>query len=273
LTIAESIRLNDVMSVENNKVWERALKYHDRIEQVLNAQHSQVQTQLNELSSYAQTNQRKINHKKSIVMLFNTSNKNDFSPELKIDGVLLEVVKELKLLGVIITSDLKWHRNTENITKKAYKRLWILKRLKQMGASTKTLIDIYAKHVRSVLEFAAVVWSSSLTKENIMTIERVQKSAFAVIIGSRYESYEEACVKLNMETLSKRREKLSLKFATKSYEHEIHTKWFVPNQGEAITRSEKPFLNHVQGRTERLLKSAIPYLTTLLNKKMSSVPL
>ena len=136
LTIAESLRLNDVMSVENNKVWERALKYHDRIEQVLNAQHSQVQTQLNELSCYAQTNRMKINHKKLKVMLPNTSNKNDFSPELKIDAVLLEMVKELKLLGVIVTSDLKWHRNTENITKKAYKRLWILKRLKPMGAST-----------------------------------------------------------------------------------------------------------------------------------------
>ena len=109
------------------------------------------------------------------MILFNTSNNNYFSPELKIYGVFLEVVKELKLLRVIITSDLKWHRNTENITKKAYKRLWILKRLKLMGASTEALIDSYANHVRSVLEFAAVVWSSSLTQENIMTIEWVQK--------------------------------------------------------------------------------------------------
>ena len=147
---------------------------------------------------------------------------------MNIDGVLLEVVKEMKLLGAIITSDLKWHRNTENITKKAYQRLWILKRLKQMGASTESMIDVYAKHIRSVLEFAAVVWNSSLTQENIMTIERVQKSAFAVIIGSRYQSYEEEYVTLNMETLSKRRKKLSLKFATKSFEHEIHSKWFVP---------------------------------------------
>ena len=100
-----------------------------------------------------------------------------------------------------------------------------------------------------------------------------KKSAFAVIIGSRYQSYEEACGTLNMETVSKRREKLSLKFATKSFEHEIHSKGYVPYEVESITRSEKPFLNPVQGRTERLLKSAIPYLITLLNKKLSSVPL
>ena len=55
LEVAESIRLNDVLSVERKKVWERPLHYHDRTEQLLKAQASQVQTQLNEISDYAQT--------------------------------------------------------------------------------------------------------------------------------------------------------------------------------------------------------------------------
>ena len=54
-------------------------------------------------------------------MLFTTSHKNDFSPELEIDGVILELVEEMKLLGVIITSDLKQRENTEFTTKKALK--------------------------------------------------------------------------------------------------------------------------------------------------------
>ena len=87
----------------------------------------------------------------------------------------------MTLLGVIITSDLKWDKNTEHITKKAYARLLMLKRLKQMGASIPTLIDVYTKHVRSVLEFAVVVWNSSLTQDNVITIERVQKCALSVI--------------------------------------------------------------------------------------------
>ena len=52
-------------------------------------------------------------------MLFNTSTTNDCQPEMSIDGVILEVVKEMKLLGVIITEDLKWHENTSYISKKA----------------------------------------------------------------------------------------------------------------------------------------------------------
>ena len=130
-------------------------------------------------------------------MLFNASRTNYFSPVMNIDGALLEAVEEMKLLGVIITTDLE-HKNTEHITKKAYSRLWLLKRLKQMGASRSALIDTYTKHVRSVLKFAAVVWNSSPTQENIITIERVQKCAFSVIIGARYNTYEEACKNLKI---------------------------------------------------------------------------
>ena len=129
------------------------------------------------------------------------------------------------------------------------------------------MLDTYIKLVRSVVGFVAVVWNSSLTKECLNAIERVQKRAFAVILGSRYQTYEEACNKLNMETLSRRRENLSTKFALKSSNHPLHSHWFVINQEVSKTRSEKPAYKPVQGRTERLLKSAIPYLTSLLNKK------
>ena len=44
-------------------------------------------------------------------MLFNTAKTRDFSPEMIIDNNTLDVVEEMKLLGVKITSDLKWHSN------------------------------------------------------------------------------------------------------------------------------------------------------------------
>ena len=111
----------------------------------------------------------------------------DFHPDLSIEGVKLEVVKKMKLLGVIISSDLRWDENTDHITKKAFSRLWLLRRLKKLGASQQALLDIYAKNVRSVLEYAAVVWHSSLTSKNTIQIERVQKAAFAIILGKQYE--------------------------------------------------------------------------------------
>ena len=87
----------------------------------------------------------------------------DFNPTMYIENTHIEVVEELKLLGVKITSDLKWNSNTEYITKRGYKKLWMLRRLKTSGANSQELKDIYCKHVRSLLEYGAVVWHPGLT--------------------------------------------------------------------------------------------------------------
>ena len=171
----------------------------------------------------------------------------------------------MKLLGVIVTSDLKWHKNTKHIVNKAFGKLWMLRRLKTMGASRKTLIDVYSKHVRSVVEFAAVVWTSGLTKDEITQIERVQKCAFAIVLCQDYLSYNNACETLDMDTLSKRREVLSYHFAEKASKHPEHSQWFVQNVANTNTRSKKPPYMPAQGRTQQFAKSTIPYLTKLLN--------
>ena len=96
------------------------------------------------------------------------------------------------MIGVILASDLKFDKNTEYIVKRAYKRIWILRRLKNLGATIEQLTDVYTKQIRSVLELAIPVWHSSLTQSNKISIERVQKSALQVILGPSYESYRYA---------------------------------------------------------------------------------
>ena len=63
----------------------------------------------------------------------------------KFNDWAIELVKEMKLLGAIITSDMKWNTSTKCITKKAYSRLWTFRRLKNIGANAmrkKYLMDI-----------------------------------------------------------------------------------------------------------------------------------
>ena len=266
LTVAEALKLKDVLYVENEKELKRPLNYHERTEHKLKDDCSEVEKQLKELEEYAITNEMKINQNKTKLMLFNPCKIYDFQPELSIDGVRIEVVKEMKLLGIIISDDLKWHSNTAHITKKAYSRLWVLRRLKKMGASRQTLVDVFLKQVRSVLEYAAVVWDAGLTKDDIMKIERVQKSACSIILGANYNSYEEALNTLQLKPLSERRRILAKKFAVKSSKHPIHSNWFIKNPEEQYTRLRKPTYKPVCGRTGRFLKSAIPYLTSLLNE-------
>ena len=97
---------------------------------------------------------------------------------------------------------------------------------------------------------------------------RVQKSAFAIVLAKNYHTYEEACTTLGMTSLKMRRIQLCKSFAVKSAKHPIHQHWFVKNTAKQInTRKDKPVYKTVNVRTERFLKSAIPYLTNLLNQQ------
>ena len=154
-------------------------------------------------------------------MLFNSSKKYDFMPELSIKpGPNLELVESCKLLGVIIQSNLRWNEKTDFICKRAFDRMWMIRRLKLLGASTKELVDVYAKQVRSILEQAVPVWSPSLTISHVAQIERVQKTFCAVVLGPKYTDYSTALVDLDLSPLDERRESLCLNFAKKCLKNE-----------------------------------------------------
>ena len=256
------------MKKEEENELQRPLQYHDRTEHTLPPQRSKVQDQLKEIVEYAKNNEMKVNKKKTKVMLFNSARKRDFTPRLKLENSDIEVVEQLKLLGVQITNDLKWDANTLFITKKAYNKLWILRRLKLNGANREELKDIYCKHVRSVVEYAAVVWHSSLTRDNISDIERVQKCALSLILGKKYINYENALNILQLKKLCDRRETLCITFAEKSSKSDkFFSCWFVADEKLQNTRQAPQVVKPVQSRTSRFQKSALPYLTNIINRK------
>ena len=163
----------------------------------------------------------KINYKKTKLILFNPGTARDFQPEFVLGKKELELVEETKLLGVVLRSDLSWSSTTVDIVKRANKKLWCLKRLKKLGADQNDLLDVYNKQIRSILEYAVPVWHPSLTGEDRLKIERVQKSALCIILGEGYKSYRAALKLLKVETLFQRRNKLCEKFAKKSFKHPI----------------------------------------------------
>ena len=58
--------------------------------------------------------------KKSKVMLFNPCMSIDFMPKIELDGIELDLVQQIRLLGGVIRSDLKLCDNTEYMVKRNY---------------------------------------------------------------------------------------------------------------------------------------------------------
>ena len=273
MTMAQSMNLPDCLIPNPDPAPPRPFEHHEHTEHLLPTQNYGLQDELNNLVEYSRTNQMVINEKKSKVMIFNTRRIYDGRPKLSIEGGdYLEIVEQFKLLGVIIRSDLKWWDNTNYICKRGYSRLWLLRRLNKLGATIEEMLDVYQKQVRSILEFAVPVWQAGITQQEIKQIERVQRTAFYIILGDCYINYENALDELNSDRLTERRDKLCATFVTKAVKHQQFQSWFcknsepIPNFKTRLEESKvRTMYLPAKTRTDRFADSPIPYLTNVLN--------
>ena len=97
MTAAESVNLKKNLLPNPNPNPEMPLRYHDRTQHILPHQNSQLQTLLDDIKVYTDTNQMKINQKKTKVILFNGARNYDFFPDLTLDDSPLEVVEKVTL--------------------------------------------------------------------------------------------------------------------------------------------------------------------------------
>ena len=163
---------------------------------------------------------------------------------------------------------MKWQKNTKHVTRKAWARKQLLRKVAEFGASTADKLSIYKTFVGSALEQSCTVWHSSLTKGNEKDLERVQKAAIRVITNNRYNSYGEALNTLGIDSLKKIREKLCTKFAQKSLLTNKTSKMFITNTKEhKMKLGTMNKYNTTKTKTERFKTSAIPYMEWLLNRE------
>ena len=101
-----------------------------------------------------------LNQKKTKVMIFNFTNNYQFTTRLSLNEENLEVVKNTKLLGIMLNDKLTWDENTEYLIKKAYKTMELLRRAAKFTSSKEEKKHIYVLYVRSILEQSCVVWHS-----------------------------------------------------------------------------------------------------------------
>ena len=263
-TVAVSINLKKCLT--NDPVSRpRPLNFHERTEHILPPENNLLKYYLDDTKEFTTTNLMKINTKKSKVILFNKSRKWDFPPEVGFpDDSNLEVVSEMKLLGVIVSSDLRWIKNTQYICQRAMARMWILRRMRTHHLDVDLICDTYVKEIRSILELAVPVWHSGLTLKLSRDIERIQKVALSIILGDSYINYDVACTLMGVEPLDLRREQLCIKFAMKNVKQENS---LLNKATQSVnTRSKPKVVIEPKSNYKRFQNSSIPYLSRLVNK-------
>ena len=207
-----------------------------------------------------------LNTDKSKYMIFNFTDNHQFNTRLSLENNILEQVSEQSLLGVIINDKLTWDSNTDFIVKKAYKRMIILHNLFKFGLPVDELVQIYILYIRSLVENSSVVWHSSLKIAEIRAIERVQKVALKIILNEDFINYSHALKISGLPSLYERRIMLCKKFAINCIRNAKTSHMFPMNMLKTEVNTRYPEKFFVQpARTERLKRSAIPYMQRLLN--------
>jgi hypothetical protein len=233
----------------------------------------QGQVMLNDLSTWVKERKLAFNPKKCGYMVIDFSKDKSVSDNwvFNIDGVTIPRLTSVKLLGVVITPDLKWDSQIESMIEKASSKMFILQTLKRHEFQREELIKAYKCYIRPILEYANVVWGPAICSNLCKNVERVQKRAMSIIVGFRIteSEYDEWCVKLTLERLADRRNSLLQKFGLQTINSERFRGMLPPfsTDRKRVTRkSKKVLLQPFPAKTKkRYAISTIPTITNVIN--------
>ena len=200
------IMIND-LSVTNTSIW----KYVDDTtlaEYMEKNGTSSIQSRVDEFVTKSRAYGFQLNESKCKELKISFTNSENPLEPITINNTSIEVVPSAKLLGVLISNDLKWNAHVEMMCKKVAARLYFLRQLKRAKVLTNDLLSFYTTCIRPVAEYAFSVFHTSLPEYLSDQLERLQKRALRTI-STNALSCRQALEVSNIPTLYDRREAIS----------------------------------------------------------------
>ena len=178
-----------------------------------------LQDDLNSLGAYCRLWKMKVNCSKTVYSIFTRSYKLvNAKISLKIDDITLKKDENPVYLGVQLDCKLNLKKHSENLKKKAMKRLNLIKRLASTnwGSDKNTLRGLYLGYTRAIFDYNIVLQNlcSATTKSSL---DSIQNHALRYISGGMRTSPTAACeIHTNIEPLEIRRKRAALELLERS---------------------------------------------------------
>lgn len=197
----------DELDIPGSELW----KYVDDTtmsETIHKNQESHIQMAVDTLVSRAAADKFQLNEEKckELRICFSTKNTDSSFDPIVINDRPIDIVSDVKILGLNISSNLKWNGHIDTIVKKSRKRLYSLSQLKRSGLGSTELIHFYLACIRLITEHVCPVFHDSIPAYLSYDLEGVQKRAMKIIFPFR--SYDEVLREAGLVKLSNRRQTL-----------------------------------------------------------------
>ena len=147
---------------------------------------SRMNKYLEELCSWLESRNLILSLDKSTTTLFSTWSKDvSYQPVVKVNNHTLPVVKHPKILGVYFDNMMNFSHHINIMGNKLLKRNNVVKKIAgtNWGCSKETLSTTYKAIGRSVLNYAAPVWTPNLSDTNWKFLQRRQNVALRAATG------------------------------------------------------------------------------------------
>ena len=164
-----------------------------------------LQLAIKDLVKWCKQNGMIINTEKTKVMLVTTRQRRsriDDNLNLSLNDIQLLTVSNEKVLGVQVDNNLTWGEHIRKITKKMSTNIWLLSKVKNY-LSTEYRVMYYKSYIQPHLDYSNIVWSS-MSKTNLMQIERLQKRACRIILDYNCDNVYQSMNDLKIMTISER---------------------------------------------------------------------
>ena len=186
------------------------------------------------------------NAKKSKDIIFSNKILNN-SPPLHFHDKQIERVNSHKHLGLVLTSNLDWSSQVEQVCLKANRKLAVLRTVRFLNRQTLDLL--YKLTVRSIIDYALPIYCNSLRQIELRRYEDIQYRSAKLVTGALHlTSKEKLNLELGWESLKCRANILGLNIF-----HKIHIKETRP----LVTKC----MPEIDSKREHLLRSNGGYLS------------
>ena len=137
-------------------------------------------------------------------------------PPLFMQEVQIANVSSHQHLGLVLSNDCTWHQHIDYITKKAWNRIDIMRKLK-FKLDRSSLEIIFTTFIRPLLEYGDIIWDNCTQFEK-QEIEKIQIEAARIATGTtKLVSLNALYQETGWVTLEKRRENHKLVMFYKMY--------------------------------------------------------
>jgi len=164
-----------------------------------------LQSEWDNITSWSNSTGLPVNAAKCAVMDFTTKKNLVLSPVRVSTDSFLPNVTSLKLLGVLLSCDMRWQLHVDSVVAKASKRLYVIRFLRKATCPTDTVTSAYIALIRPLLLYSCPVLCNMplyLTKKLVRLEKRASRIIGDAPRNPLLETGEALCKRLFSQTIT-----------------------------------------------------------------------